>query len=116
MTAFASTLSGKCPRCGEGALYRNGLGLREKCSRCGLSYEGLGQGDGPAALVILVAGVAVLGAALSVEFAYQPPYWVHAALWIPLCLIVCLGGLRLIKSWLIAETFRHAAGDGQTDV
>jgi uncharacterized protein (DUF983 family) len=112
---FPSTLAGKCPRCGEGRLFRNILGLRDRCDRCGLSYDGLDQGDGPAVLAILVAGALVVGAALSVELNYEPPYWVHAALWLPLILVLSLGSLRLIKAWLIAETFRHKAGEGRQD-
>ena len=43
-------------------------------------------GDGPAVFVILIAGFIVVGAALIVEVVYQPPFWVHAVLWVPLIL------------------------------
>jgi hypothetical protein len=40
--------------------------------------------------VILIGGFIVVFAALMTEVVYQPPYWVHAALWLPLILIVTL--------------------------
>ena len=38
--------------------------------------------------VILIAGFIVVGAALIVEVIYQPPFWLHAVLWLPLILLV----------------------------
>jgi hypothetical protein len=38
----------------------------------------------------MIGGAVVVGAALITEVKYQPPYWVHAALWLPLILIVTL--------------------------
>ena len=71
----------RCPRCGEGALFRRGLTLRENCDRCGLSYAFADSGDGPAVFAILILGFLVLGGALLVEFRLDPPVWVHVVLW-----------------------------------
>jgi uncharacterized protein (DUF983 family) len=46
---------------------------------------------------------------------YQPPYWLHAALWLPLILIVTLAPLRLIKGLLIALQFHHKAAEGRLE-
>ncbi len=62
--AIVAGLKGRCPRCGQGALFRSGLALREKCDRCGLSYAFADSGDGPAVFAILILGFLVLGAAL----------------------------------------------------
>jgi uncharacterized protein (DUF983 family) len=43
------------------------------------------------------AGFIVVGAALITQAVYQPPYWLHAVLWLPPILIVTLGPLRPIK-------------------
>ena len=72
-------------------------------------------GDGPAVFVILIAGFIVVFAALITEIVYQPPYWVHAALWLPLILIVTLAPLRLIKGLLIALQYHHKAAEGRLD-
>jgi uncharacterized protein (DUF983 family) len=54
-------------------------------------------------------------AALMTEIVYQPPYWVHAALWLPLILIVTLAPLRLINGLLIALQYHHKAAEGRLE-
>ena len=80
-SVLAAGLKGRCPRCGEGALFRRGLVLRETCERCGLSYAFADSGDGPAVFAIFILGFLILGGALLVEFRLNPPVWVHFALW-----------------------------------
>jgi len=63
--------------------------------------------------VIMLAGAIVVTAALITEVKYQPPFWVHAALWLPLTLVVTLWPLRAIKSLLIALQFHHRAAEGR---
>lgn len=108
-------LRGRCPRCGKGKLFQGFLGLRPRCEHCGLDYGFADAGDGPAVFVILIGGFIVVFAALITEFVYQPPYWVHAALWIPLILIVTLAPLRLIKGLLIALQYHHRAQEGRLE-
>src|SRR5476649_2806409 len=94
---IARGLRGRCPACGQGKLFKGFLGLRRACEKCGLDFNFADAGDGPAVFVILIGGAIVVFAALLTEVAYQPPYWVHAVLWLPLILIVTLAPLRLIK-------------------
>jgi uncharacterized protein (DUF983 family) len=112
---IARGLRGRCPRCGEGRLFQGFLTLRAKCDHCGLDYNFADAGDGPAVFVILIGGGIVVFAALLTEVVYQPPYWVHAALWLPLILIVTLAPLRLIKGLLIALQYHHKAAEGRLD-
>jgi uncharacterized protein (DUF983 family) len=112
---IARGLRGRCPRCGEGKLFRGFLTLRERCDRCGLDYNFADAGDGPAVFVILIGGAIVVCAALVTEVVYQPPYWVHAALWLPLILIVTLVPLRLLKGLLIALQYHHKAAEGRLE-
>ena len=63
--------------------------------------------------MILIGGAIVVGAALATEIIFQPPYWVHAVLWLPLILLVTLAPLRLIKGVLIALQFHHKAAEGR---
>lgn len=106
---FHATLRGKCPRCGEGRLFSNWLGIRPACSACGLDFARFSQGDGPAVFVILIAGFLIVGFALWVEVNFEPPLWVHGVLWTPITLVVTLGLLRPIKAWLIARQFETGA-------
>jgi len=115
-TIFQTALRGlacKCPRCGRGKLFDGFLTLRQSCDDCGLDYAFIDAGDGPAVFIILIAGAIVVAAALIVEVKYQPPFWVHAALWLPLILAVTLWPLRAMKSLLIALQFHHKAAEGR---
>lgn len=104
----------KCPRCGKGKLFSGFLTLRPACDRCDQDYSFIDAGDGPAVFIILIAGFIVVAAALVVEVKYQPPFWIHAALWIPLVLAVTLWPLRAMKSLLISLQFHHKAAEGRS--
>ena len=43
----------------------------------------------------------------------QPPFWVHAVMWLPLILATTLWPLRAMKSLLIALQFHHKAAEGR---
>jgi uncharacterized protein (DUF983 family) len=103
----------KCPRCGEGRLYSGFLTLRPTCEACGLDYAFIDAGDGPAIFIIMIAGAIVVGCALIVEVKYQPPFWLHAVLWLPLILATTLLPLRAMKSLLISLQFHHKAAEGR---
>ena len=106
-------LACKCPRCGRGKLYAGFLELRRRCEACGLDYAFIDAGDGPAIFIIMIAGAIVVACALIVEVKYQPPFWVHAVLWLPLILATTLLPLRSMKSLLIALQFHHKAAEGR---
>ena len=106
-------LRGRCPACGQGRLFQGFLNVRPACEICGLDFAFADAGDGPAVFVILIGGAIVVFAALMTEIAYQPPYWLHAVLWLPLILIVTLAPLRLIKGLLIALQYHHKAAEGR---
>ena len=107
--AIAAGLSCRCPRCGKGKLFAGFLTLRPRCEVCGLDYGFADSGDGPAVFIMFLAGAIVVGAALVTEILFQPPYWVHAALWLPLILLVTLGPLRPMKGLMIALQHYHKA-------
>ena len=108
-------LACRCPRCGKGRLFQGFLTPRARCEACGLDYGFADAGDGPAVFVIFIAGFIVVFAALIVEVLVKPPFWVHAALWGPLILIVTLGPLRPMKGLLIALQYHHKAAEGRLD-
>ena len=108
-------LAGRCPRCGKGKMFSGFLRLKPACEACGLDYSFVDAGDGPAVFVILIAGFIVVGAALVVETLYQPPFWLHAAMWLPLILITTLAPLRALKGVLIALQYHHKAAEGRLE-
>jgi uncharacterized protein (DUF983 family) len=89
------------------------LSIAPACTACGQDFSAFDVGDGAAALVVLVVGAIVCGAALWVEFTFQPPLWVHVVLWAPLILVLTFGFLRVIKSALLVLQYRHKAGEGR---
>ena len=115
LSPFLTGPMGRCPRCGRGHLFQGFLSLRPRCEMCGLDYSFIDAGDGPAVFIMFFAGFLVVGAALVVEAMYQPPFWVHAALWAPLILLTTLGPLRPMKGLLIALQYHHKAAEGRLE-
>lgn len=109
----ASGMRGLCPRCGQGRLFRGFLDLQPSCQSCGLDYSFIDSGDGPAVFVILIVGFIVAFLALYVEFTFQPPFWVHILLWVPLILGLSIGMLRPLKGLMIAIQYRTKAEQGR---
>jgi len=112
-SVLAAGLKARCPRCGEGALFRRGLVVRDTCERCGLSFAFADSGDGPAVFGILILGFVVLGGALILEFKVGPPVVVHALVWGLLTPLVAFFLLRVLKATLIALQFKHKAEEGR---
>lgn len=105
----------RCPRCGEGRLFDGFLTVRPACEACGLDFGFADAGDGPAVFVILIAGFVVCALALYVEVSYEPPFWLHALIFGPLVLAVCLGLLRPMKGLMITLQYANAAREGRLD-
>jgi uncharacterized protein (DUF983 family) len=108
-------MRGRCPRCGQGRLFKGFLDTAPSCSACGLDFKFIDSGDGPAVFVILIIGFVVVGLALFVEVSWQPPLWLHAVLWLPLTLALSLGLLRPLKGLMIGLQYRNKAEQGRID-
>jgi uncharacterized protein (DUF983 family) len=115
LSPFRTGVACRCPRCGKGKLLQGFLDIRPRCESCGLDYSFADSGDGPAVFIILLAGFVVVGSALIVETLYQPPLWLHAALWLPLILATTLLPLRPLKGLMIALQYHHKAAEGRAD-
>ena len=107
-------LACRCPRCGKGRLFKPGflsLSLNEACDNCGLELAKNDCGDGPAVFLIFILGALLVPMAIFVEFTFSPPLWVHAVVWGALALIITIGSLKPLKSYIIALQFKHRPGD-----
>ena len=98
---------GRCPRCGEGRLFAKYLKFVDKCPVCGLGFQGHDVGDGPVVPALLIIGGIVVGLALWVEVAYEPPVWVHLLLWLPLGTGLTLGILPLLKGMAVGLQYKY---------
>jgi len=108
----AATFKGLCPRCGAKTLFAGAARFAPACARCGLDFASFDVGDGPAAFLILIVGAIVAVAAILVDLAYSPRWWVHIV-WLPLMVALTLGGLRIGKAALMYQIFHHRAGEGR---
>jgi len=113
VSVLRAVLLARCPSCGRGALFNGLLKVAPRCKVCGFDNSVFDPGDGPAVFAILIVGAIVAGGALFVEFTYQPPLWLHAAIWIPATVILSLLLLRLLKSALLVLQFKHQAQEGR---
>jgi uncharacterized protein (DUF983 family) len=102
-------LAGKCPRCGRGKLFSGYLTVAKACSSCGLDFGFADAGDGAAWFVMLIACVFGVGSILGIEIAYQPAWWIHALIAIPVLIILPLILLRPIKGLLLNQQWKTGA-------
>ena len=108
----SAALKGACPRCGSPTLFGSWVGFADKCRGCGLDFSSFNVGDGPAAFLILVVGAILTVAALVVDAAFAPPWYVHLV-WLPVGAALTVFGLRIGKAFLLAQEYRHRAREGK---
>jgi uncharacterized protein (DUF983 family) len=99
-------LRGKCPACGKGHMFRAFLKVADQCEVCGEELHHQRADDFPAYLVIVIVGHLVVPLILHVEMAYEPAYWIHAVLWLPLTLFLTLVLIQPVKGAVIAMQWR----------
>jgi uncharacterized protein (DUF983 family) len=110
---FIVGLKGRCPRCGKGHLFQGFLTVRPACEVCGLDFTFVDTADGPAFFVMSFVGIVVVALALWVEFAFEPPIWLHIVLWFSLTAILSLVLVRPIKGVMAALQYQHRAEEGR---
>jgi uncharacterized protein (DUF983 family) len=94
-------LRGRCPNCDAGKMFRAFLKVADQCAVCGEALHHHRADDAPAYFVILIVGHVVVPLVLAVEIAFAPPYWLHAALWLPLTTGLAVGLLQPIKGAIV---------------
>ena len=92
---------GRCPRCGEGNLFRAFLKVDNRCSGCGLDFAPHRADDLPAYLVIVIVGHIVVPAALLIETDYSPPVGLQLAIYLPLTALMSLALLQPVKGAVV---------------
>ena len=100
-TAMKRGFSGRCPRCGQGKLFRAFLKVADHCSVCGLDFTPHRADDLPAYLVIIIVGHIVVPAALWIETNYSPEVWLQLAIYLPFTFIASLLLLQPVKGAVV---------------
>lgn len=113
VSPFAAGLAGKCPRCGQGPLFRTFLGLNDRCAMCGLDLLKADSGDGPAVFVMFLVGPIVVAIAFMARFVWfasiPVAFGIAGAVAVALTLLL----LRPFKATLIALQYKHKAEEGR---
>jgi len=104
---------GRCPRCGEGHIFKGFLKIRDRCEVCGLDYSYADPADGPAVFVQLFACAPGVIFTLLLEILANPPFWVHLLTSLPILLATTVLPLRPLKGWLVASQFFFQAREGR---
>jgi uncharacterized protein (DUF983 family) len=102
-----------CPRCGQGKLFSGFLTIAKQCDVCGLDYSFADPADGPAFFVMTGVGILVIAVWTWSVIALHPPMWVQFATVFPALIVGCLGTLRPVKAWLVAEQYLHKAAEAR---
>jgi uncharacterized protein (DUF983 family) len=100
-TAMKRGFRGRCPRCGEGKLFRAFLKVDDHCSACGLDFTPHRADDLPAYLVIIIVGHIMVPLALMIETNYSPPVALQLAIYLPATLIASLLLLQPVKGTVV---------------
>ena len=101
-TAMKRGFRGRCPRCGEGKLFRAFLKVAGNCSACGLDFTPHRADDLPAYLVIVIVGHLVVPLALLIETNFAPPVALQLAVYLPLTFVLSLVLLQPVKGTVVA--------------
>ena len=108
-----AALFGLCPRCGSRTLFVGLAKFAPRCRVCRLDFSTFNVGDGPAAFLTLIVGAVITAAAIGLELAAHPPFWVHILLWVPITSAAVIWGLRAGKGALLAAEYQRQAGEGR---
>jgi len=106
-------IRGRCPRCGQGHLFNGFLKLAPRCEICDLDFSFADPADGPAFFVICFGCVPSVFFAVWAEIAFEPSFWFHVFVSVPVVLLSCIPLLRPLKGWLVASQFYNKAEEGK---
>jgi uncharacterized protein (DUF983 family) len=101
-TALKRGFRGRCPRCGQGRLFRAFLKVDDHCSVCQLDFTPHRADDLPAYLVIVIVGHIVVPTILWIETDYSPSVPLQLSIYLPLTLFLSLALLQPVKGAVVA--------------
>lgn len=91
----------RCPHCTKAPAFRGYLKVVDKCSQCSAPLGLTRADDAPPYFTIVVVGHIVIPLMLLAERLYHPADWVHAALWLPLTVVLTLAFLPYVKGGVL---------------
>lgn len=100
--ALARALRGRCPACGEGAMFAKFLKPACACTHCGQRWDLHQADDFPSYIVILLLGHILVPLMIEVNSALAIPLGIQAALWPTLALLLAAALIQPAKAAVIA--------------
>ncbi len=113
LNPWLAGLMGRCPECGEGALFDGFLKLSTRCKRCDCDLSRADPGDGGLVIVLIVAGAIGCAGLMYTELAYHPPIWLETVIWLPVTALLSVGAMRLSKALHVVAQFRNNASQAR---
>ena len=110
----------RCPRCGDGRLFRKWLKPVDRCSVCGLDITGQRADDLPAYIGIFVTGHLLAPVIITLVVSYSLSPMALLAIIIPLALVMLIALLQPSKGaviglqwWNGMHGFKRERADGE---
>ncbi len=101
----------KCPNCGKGNLFENLLKFKPNCTSCGMDFSNADSGDGPAVIVIGIAGAILVPIMLALSNLFHLKPLILLLIMFPLTIGTCIALLMPIKSVLYTMQIKNKAFD-----
>lgn len=111
--AILAAARGRCPKCGNGALFAGFLRIAPECAVCGEDFRNADSGDGPAFFVMSAVGALVVPIAFILQFAAHWPTWATISAVTVLTIGLSLALLQPFKGVLFALQWVHGAAEGR---
>lgn len=99
--AMRRGLQGKCPACGNAALFTRYLEVAHRCPSCAEELYHHRADDAPPYFTILIVGHLIVAGVMMVEDYFHPDYWLHILMWFPLTIGLSLWILPKVKGALV---------------
>lgn len=112
LSPVATGVRGRCPRCGEGRLFKGYLTIASECDSCGLDYSFADSADAPAFLVMFPAGTLVVAFWLITDAIWHWPVFVHLILAVPTTILSAALFLRPVKGVIVNMQYTSGARIG----
>lgn len=111
-------LLGRCPNCGQGAMFRAYLKINDRCPACGEELHHQRADDAPPYVTMFIVAHIVVTLLLAAEVMTAAlPFWAEAALWWAVTIALSLLLLPRVKGALVALqwSLRMHGFSGQPD-
>ena len=99
--AMRRGLTGRCPQCGQGRLFRAFLKSVDRCDKCGEHIHHHRADDLPAYIVVVLVGHVIVGTFMTIEAVTTWPMWMYLAIWVPATILISLLLIQPVKGAVI---------------